>query len=453
MLLPLAELAVAVALIPTLSAWWGAVGALALLLLFVAGISYNLARGRTPDCHCFGQLHSAPAGWRTLTRNAALAGLAGLVVWQGPAQPGPSIVSWLGNVTTSQLVSLAAGFLLIGLLIGEGWLLLNLLRQNGRLLLRVEALEVQLGIAKTRNGAAQPVTGLPVGTPASGFELASLAGTPVTLDTLRTPGKPVLLVFSDPGCGPCTALLPELARWQHEYADQLTIALISRGTPEANRAKMSEHRLTYILLQQDREVAEAYQAYGTPCAVVVRADGTIGSPLAPGAEAIAALVAQTVAGPAPAIHANGHGALPVQPVVPLIGAPAPTFALPDLEGKLVDLADFRGHPTLLLFWNPDCGFCQRMLDDLKAWEANPPKGAPRLFIISTGSVEANRVQGLRAPIALDQGFSVGRTFGATGTPMAVLLDAQGRIASAVAAGAPAVLALANDPHQMKLRLA
>src|SRR5918992_6280688 len=39
-LLPLAELAVAGALIPTLSAWWGALGALA-LLLFVAGISYN----------------------------------------------------------------------------------------------------------------------------------------------------------------------------------------------------------------------------------------------------------------------------------------------------------------------------------------------------------------------------------------------------------------------------
>jgi uncharacterized membrane protein YphA (DoxX/SURF4 family) len=51
-LLPLAELAVA--LLPTRSAWWGALGALVLLLLFIAGIGANLARGRTPDCHCFG---------------------------------------------------------------------------------------------------------------------------------------------------------------------------------------------------------------------------------------------------------------------------------------------------------------------------------------------------------------------------------------------------------------
>ena len=48
-LLLLAELAVAAALIPVSTAWWGAAGALALLLLFVMGISYNLARGRKPD--------------------------------------------------------------------------------------------------------------------------------------------------------------------------------------------------------------------------------------------------------------------------------------------------------------------------------------------------------------------------------------------------------------------
>src|SRR5437764_1451984 len=71
LLLPAAELAVAVALVPTVSAWWGAIGAFTLLLLFSAGIGVNLARGRRPDCHCFGQLHSEPVGWPTLARNAA----------------------------------------------------------------------------------------------------------------------------------------------------------------------------------------------------------------------------------------------------------------------------------------------------------------------------------------------------------------------------------------------
>src|SRR5215208_2566598 len=75
LLLPLAELTVAATLLPASTAWLGALGALALLSVFVVGITYNLARGRKPECHCFGQLHSAPAGWKTLARNGVLASM------------------------------------------------------------------------------------------------------------------------------------------------------------------------------------------------------------------------------------------------------------------------------------------------------------------------------------------------------------------------------------------
>src|SRR5215211_1025223 len=44
LLLPLAELAVAATLLPASTAWWGALGALALLSLFLVGIGINLAR-------------------------------------------------------------------------------------------------------------------------------------------------------------------------------------------------------------------------------------------------------------------------------------------------------------------------------------------------------------------------------------------------------------------------
>jgi peroxiredoxin len=126
-----------------------------------------------------------------------------------------------------------------------------------------------------------------------------------------------------------------------------------------------------------------------------------------------------------------------------VGEPAPELRLPDLTGKLVDLADLRGSKTLVLFWNPGCGFCQRMLDDLKAWEANPPKGAPKLLVVASGTLEDNRALGLKSPVLLDPNFSAGPQFGVNGTPSAVLVDAKGNIASEVAVGAPAVLALAN----------
>jgi len=51
--------------------------------------------------------------------------------------------------------------------------------------------------------------------------------------------------------------------------------------------------------------------------------------------------------------------------------------------------------------------------------------------------------GLRSRVLLDNEFSTGASFGANGTPMAVLVDKRGRIASELAAGGQAVIALAR----------
>ncbi|HEV2122444.1 MAG TPA: redoxin family protein [Chloroflexota bacterium] len=474
--LPVTEIVVAIALIPRASAWWGALGALALLLLFVAGIGTNLARGRTPDCHCFGQLHSSPAGWPTLARNGALAVIAAFVVLQGWGDPGFSAVAWIGNLSTVERAMLVLGLVGLGLLAAQSWAITHLLGQHGRLLLRLDSLEERLasgpGVGEPPlvppPTARQP--GLPVGTPAPNFSLSGLHGETLTLGALRAAGKPVLLIFSDPGCGPCNALLPDIGRWQREHGDTITVALISRGTPEANRAKSAEHQLTSVLLQQDREVAEAYEASGTPSAVLVLAGGTIASPLAAGAEAIRALVTRTLGTPAsvpspstaptvlpvPSGSANGSSngtvmaAAPVAPAQPGIGDPAPDLSFPDLDGKRVSFADFRGKSTIVLFWDPGCGFCSRMLDDLKTWEAESLPGAPTLLVVSKGDVETNRAMGLKSTVVLDGGFTAGNAFGTNGTPTAVLLDADGRVASPIVAGAQEVMALAkgDDPKSV-----
>src|SRR4029453_5375559 len=183
LLLPLAELGVGAALISASSAWWGALGALGLLLLFVVGISINLARGRTPECHCFGQLHSAPAGWRTLARNGVLAAIAGFVLWAGSeGGAGPSALSWLGALSAAQLLGLLGGVLVLALLAGQWWFLVHLLRQNGRLLVPLEALEATLAqgggvAAPSANGTpVNQAEGLPVGSEAPEFGLSGLHG-------------------------------------------------------------------------------------------------------------------------------------------------------------------------------------------------------------------------------------------------------------------------------------
>jgi hypothetical protein len=73
-------------------------------MLFVLGIGVNLAHGRKPDCHCFGQLHPEPVSRSTLIRNGLLAVLAGFIVWQGQYNTGPSAVSWVGRLAMTELL-------------------------------------------------------------------------------------------------------------------------------------------------------------------------------------------------------------------------------------------------------------------------------------------------------------------------------------------------------------
>src|SRR5215208_7115102 len=111
-MLPLAEIGTAVALVFPTSAQWGGFAALFLLLAFVAGIASAMQRGSAPDCHCFGQLHSAPAGRGTLVRNAALAALAAIVVVHGQAPP---IDDWVAARTAAELVAFGMGALALAL--------------------------------------------------------------------------------------------------------------------------------------------------------------------------------------------------------------------------------------------------------------------------------------------------------------------------------------------------
>ena len=82
-LIPLAELAGAIALLWPASRAAGAALILALLAIFTLGIAINLVRGRYDvDCGCFGPALRQTLTWWLVARNGALGGLAAIPILQ-----------------------------------------------------------------------------------------------------------------------------------------------------------------------------------------------------------------------------------------------------------------------------------------------------------------------------------------------------------------------------------
>jgi len=167
-----------------------------------------------------------------------------------------------------------------GLVVGQAVLSYTLVRRYGRALRRIEELET---------GSRPDMPEL--GSQAPDFSLNTAAGGVMALDDLLAPGRPVLLVFTDPECGPCQALLPKIAEWQGSLADALTLAVISRGARSDNVAVAREHGLNHVLVQDGREVAERYGVWATPSALLIGVDSRIERAQVAGAEAIEQLIA------------------------------------------------------------------------------------------------------------------------------------------------------------------
>jgi peroxiredoxin len=431
--LPLVELVVAALLIPAPTAVIGAAAALVLLLTFAAVLAAAVARGRAPACHCFGQLHSSPASWKTVARNLGLAGLAALGLAGASVAPDASAVAWAADAGLLALALVVGACAVAALVAAGAFALFTLLRSYGRVLVRLERLEAAMNAAGFEIDTARP--GIEPGTEAPWFVAPTTSGSGVSRDDLLAPELPLLLLFTSPHCGPCAELLPDAARWQQELDGRLTVAFASAGTPDAVRSEATEFGLEPVLVDEDGALARSFGVPGTPAAVLIAPEGRVASRTAVGRDEIVALLEL-----ARGVEVEEWG-LPV-------GSTAPDVVLPRLDGSSVSFASFHGRDTLLLFWNPACGFCRSLRQDVRALEETAKKTGLRLVVVSSGELEATRAEDFTSTVLLDPDHTAGSALGAGGTPMAVLIDAEGRIASPVVAGGEAVLELAGRPGRV-----
>jgi len=271
-LLPALELAIAVALLVTPAARAGAVAALALLVVFVAAIARLLARGTAADCHCFGRLHSEPAGQGTLARNGVLVVFAAVIAGGGP---GRSLAALSGE--DAALLVTAVGF--------------------GAAAAAAVALWSENRALRARPSAI-PDDGLALGSVVPNVALRALDGSVVALADLLGDGRPSLLVQVGVRCPACHGLMPNLVRWSRTMAGSLRVLTVSSGDLDRNRAFAEEFGVSELLVAEGRELAEALEVRATPSAVYIDEHARIAERPAIGGLAIESLIRTALRSPA-----------------------------------------------------------------------------------------------------------------------------------------------------------
>jgi peroxiredoxin len=360
------------------------------------------------------------------------------------------------------MLTLVFATVLPWLLIAVGaWLLYQLVRQNGRILLRLEAIEklVSRRAGAKERQAADPPEGLPVGEAAPDFELPDLAGVQRKLSDFRD--KDLLLIFFGPKCGFCTKMAADLAALPADGGNGRAMPIIvTTSDLDENRKLVEQYGIGCVVLRQEKmEVASLYRAQGTPMGYRIDAEGRIASDLTVGAEALLKL--SDLKAPQPLAqrakqNGSAHKGKHADPSLArsrlnrsglMAGVVAPEFRLPRIDGGELSLADLRGGCVLLVFSDPNCGPCDELAPRLQALHLQRPD--LQVLMVSRRDAGATRAKaaalGLSFPIVMQRQWEISKQYGMFATPIAYLIDEEGIVVHDVAVGVEPILTLAQRP--------
>ena len=114
-------------------------------------------------------------------------------------------------------------------------------------------------------------------------------------------------------------------------------------------------------------------------------------------------------------------------------APAPDFALTDLDGHKLTLSQYRGHVVLLDFWAVDCGGCKIEIPWYVAFDKTYRSRGLQLIGIDMYGESPALIRpfmahsGMTYPVAVGTD-AIGARFHVEEMPLTLLIDREGRIA-------------------------
>lgn len=115
---------------------------------------------------------------------------------------------------------------------------------------------------------------------------------------------------------------------------------------------------------------------------------------------------------------------------PVVGQPAPDFALKSTGGRNLRLSEYRGQPVLVTFWASWCGRCAEQLQALAELQAARGDQALRVLAVNIDQAPGPALDAagrLQLTILHDADQSVARLYDPANLPFTVLVDADGRV--------------------------
>ena len=118
---------------------------------------------------------------------------------------------------------------------------------------------------------------------------------------------------------------------------------------------------------------------------------------------------------------------------PMVGQPVPDFTLTGLDGKEVQLSQYKGYAVLLNFWATWCDPCKQEMPLLQSYQK---KYGPDLIVLGVNYGEGKVVvksfldqNGITFPIVLDETGQIGSAYQIAGFPTSFFIDRSGILRS------------------------